>query len=137
MEKSYEETTIDDLITLYMTDFTAEIKCDADKKTLSIISLGIAMENLKKAFLDVIEPIAKPLLEMVQIIANGFAETTKLIADTLKPLMMHQKLSKKKFMKLLQSEGIQRNEINKIVANNKEPYTYMRLYQTLDEYRKR
>lgn len=132
MEKSYEDITIEELIRLYMTDITAEIKCDADKKTVSIMSLGIAGENLKNAFMDAIEPIAK----MVQTIADGFAKTFQAIKDTLKPLM-HQKLSKKKFMKLLQAEGMQRNEINKIVANNKEPYTYMRFYQTIQEYRKR
>ncbi len=38
-----------------------------------------------------------------------------------------RKISKKRFCKLLQSFGIQRNEINKIVKNNKRTYTYGRL----------
>ncbi len=50
--------------------------------------------------------------------------------------MANKKISKKRFMKLLQAEGIQRNEINKIVENNKEKYTYARLYNTVNEYYK-
>ena len=45
-------------------------------------------------------------------------------------------MTKKKFKGMLQDAGIQRNEINKIVANNKEPYTYRRLYEALKLYKK-
>ena len=40
----------------------------------------------------------------------------------------NRKMSKKRFRKLLQSFGIQRNETNRMLHNNKEPYTYGRLY---------
>lgn len=135
MEKSYEETKLYDLQILYATDITAEIKLDADRKTVTIMSLGIAGENLKNALLEVIEPAAESILKATEAIAKSFVETWSKLKDTLKPLM-YEKMSKKRFMKLLQSEGIQRNEIKKIVANNKEPYTYMRLYQTIDKYKK-
>ena len=39
-------------------------------------------------------------------------------------------------MKLLQSEGIQRNAINEIVKNNIKPYTYARYYQILIKFSK-
>ena len=38
-----------------------------------------------------------------------------------------RKISKRRFCKLLQSFGIQRNEINQIIKNNKKTYTYGRL----------
>lgn len=55
------------------------------------------------------------------------AESLSLIFQNLS----NKKLTKKKFIKLLISEGIDRNTINEIVKGNKEPYTYMRYYRTL------
>ena len=49
---------------------------------------------------------------------------------------MNKTMTKKKFKGMLQAAGIQRNEINKIVANNKDPYTYRRLIETLNLYKK-
>ena len=49
---------------------------------------------------------------------------------------MDKTVTKKKFKGMLQAAGIQRNEINKIVANNKDPYTYRRLNETLNLYKK-
>lgn len=74
----------------------------------------------------------------VELVFEGFGETIKEVAErigkaimnlaeSVKP-MLKRKISKKKFCKLLQASGIQRNEINRIVHNNKEPYTYERLY---------
>lgn len=45
---------------------------------------------------------------------------------------MSNKLTKKKFRKLLQSSGVQRNEINKILKNNREQYTQERLTKIFD-----
>lgn len=47
---------------------------------------------------------------------------------------LNKKISKKRFIKLLQSEGIQRNTINAIIKDNREPYTYMRYYETLQKF---
>lgn len=49
---------------------------------------------------------------------------------------MDKTMTKKKFRGMLQAAGIQRNEINNIVANNKDPYTYRRLSETLKLYKK-
>lgn len=81
----------------------------------------------------------------VELFIEGFGETIKEVverigeaminlAESVKP-MLKRKISKKKFCKLLQASGIQRNEINRIVCNNKEPYTYERLYYLIGGYK--
>ena len=50
--------------------------------------------------------------------------------------ILDKKISKKKFIKLLQSNGIQRNDINKIVQGNKEKYTYLRYYDIVTKLKK-
>lgn len=79
------------------------------------------------------------------LFSEGLAETLSNIAkefvkvwDKVKPMLnfADKKITKKKFKKLLQSCGIQRNQINKIVANNKEPYTYGRFIRTINLYKK-
>lgn len=68
----------------------------------------------------------------MSLFSEGLAETLSNIAkefvkiwDKLKPSFnfLDKRITKKKFKKLLQSYGIQRNEINKIISSNKEPYT--------------
>lgn len=78
--------------------------------------------------------VAEGIVETVNSLAKVITKIWEDVKPTLFPLLQFQnkKLTKKKFMKLLQSEGIQRNQINKIIANNKEPYTYKRLYETLN-----
>lgn len=48
--------------------------------------------------------------------------------------LLNKKITKKRFIKLLQSEEIQRNTINEIIKNNKRPYTYARYYETLKKF---
>lgn len=75
-------------------------------------------------------------------VMNEFAKAFNQAFEAVKPILFSisklqdKKLTKKKFMKLLQSEGIQRNQINEIIANNKEPFTYRRLSETLNLYKK-
>lgn len=65
--------------------------------------------------------IAEGLAEAISNVANEFVK----IWDKLKPMLnfADKKITKKKFKKILQSYGIQRNEINKIILSNTEPYT--------------
>ena len=72
-------------------------------------------------------------------ILSGIAKALNNAVNSILPLInktINKKLTKKKFKKMLQASGIQRNEINKIVANNKDPYTYRRLSETLNLYKK-
>lgn len=85
----------------------------------------------------------------ISLFAEGLGEIFKNLVDQLKEAIenvnpvissvskfYNRTMKKKRFMKLLQSYGIQRNEINKIVKNNKEPYTYKRLLETINLYKK-
>lgn len=76
--------------------------------------------------------------EMFREVAKQFTEAWKNVYPVLSSVSKHynKTMKKKRFMKLLQSYGIQRNEINKIVKNNKEPYTYRRLLETINLYKK-
>lgn len=73
-----------------------------------------------KQFANAIEEISTDIFYMAKEVTNN-------LCKVIYPIM-NKKISKKKFIKLLQCEGIQRNEINKIVHGNKEEYTYLRYY---------
>ncbi len=72
--------------------------------------------------------LAEGFAESIQKMAEAVVEAFKNVSLTIKPLL-DKKYTKKKFMKMLQSYEIQRNEINRIIANNKEPYTMSLLYK--------
>lgn len=98
--------------------------CDGDKQQVLlendiVKTISQTMETLEKA----IEPISKAIFRAF----NEFAEVIKKI----KQPKLYSKITKKRFIKLLQSEGMQRNEINKIISNNKEPYTYKRYLEVI------
>lgn len=93
-------------------------------------------EKINKGAILMAEGFAEILNDICAGLNNAFANLAAEIRDVVSNINFDKKLTKKKFCKLLQSYGIQRNEINKIVANNKEPYTYKRLYSTLNTYKK-
>ena len=124
---NYEDITIEMVQALYKTNYITEIIFDADSKTANIkddeyLVLGEALNRVVKS---------------VQLMADAICEMGKKIFNACKSVfqnldvILNKKITKKKFMKLLQSNGIQRNTINEIVKNNKEPYTYARYYQIL------
>lgn len=121
---NYEDVTIADIQSLYNTGYITEINFDADSKTVSLKN---------DEYLEIKEVFDK-LINAVQKVAKAVCEVGKKMAESLSLIfqnLSNKKLTKKKFIKLLQSEGIQRNTINEIVKGNKEPYTYMRYYRTL------
>lgn len=121
---NYEDVTIADIQSLYNTGYITEITFDADSKTVSLKN---------DEYLEIKEVFDK-LINAVQKVAKAVCEVGKKMAESLSLIfqnLSNKKLTKKKFIKLLQSEGIQRNTINEIVKGNKEPYTYMRYYRTL------
>lgn len=81
------------------------------------------LKQLAEAFAD----ISKKMFEIFKPVVNELWKISKKMVNT--------KLTKKKFIKLLQSQGIQRNKINEIVKNNKEPYTYLRILNQIDNQR--
>lgn len=124
---NYENATIADIQSLYKTGYITEITFDADNKKISI---------KKDEYLAIIDVFDK-LGNAVQGIVDAICEVGKKIVESFSLIFQNlniyrnKKMTKKKFIKLLQSEGIQRNTINEIVKGNKEPYTYMRYYRTL------
>lgn len=82
------------------------------------------------------ENIGRALARSLNIITDAFIN----IWNNIKPLAekiikyheITNKLTKKKFRKMLQAEGVQRNEINEILKNNREQYTRQRLNEILD-----
>ena len=101
-----------------------EIICNGDNK--EIIFNNIMEEfinNFKEGLLNIFETVYKT----AEVIKN----TIEKIITTIKEYIIKifdKKISKKRFMKLLQSEGMQRNEINHIVKNNKDKYTMWRYF---------
>ncbi len=67
---------------------------------------------------------------IIEQMAIQFNKAFRNIVEALNPTLK-KKLTKKKFCKLLQSHNIQRDEINKIIHNNKEAYTYGRLLKVI------
>lgn len=108
-----------------------EFVCDGDRKRVVVVNY-----NLMDNFVKNLEKTIKPLVETF----NNIAKIFKTIWDSIEPKVSsiiefgNTKITKKRFKKLLQSHGMQRNEINKIVANNKGPYTYKRLIDVLNAY---
>lgn len=130
---NYEDIKIEMLQKLYKTNYITEIILDADSKTAKIKEDEYLMFELEENINMIINMIVKS----VQPIVNAICEIVKEIFNDCKSIfqkldiIQNKKITKKKFMKLLQCKGIQRNTINEIVKNNKEPYTYLRFYQIL------
>ena len=112
---------------LHKTNYITEIIFDADSKTA----------NITEDEYLVLEEALNRVVKSVQLMADAICEMGKKIFNACQSVfqnldvILNKKITKKKFMKLLQSNGIQRNTIDEIVKNNKEPYTYARYYQIL------
>lgn len=132
-EISYKNITIGQVQCLNKSGYFSKIICDGDN-----LKVGLLEEEYieaEKKIKKLIDDIMKPVVEVFEQIANTIAEISAYIFDNTKKAVnnfiytiLDKKISKKKFIKLLQSEGVQRNEINKIVQGNKEKYTYLRYY---------
>lgn len=132
-EISYKNITIGQVQCLNKSGYFSKIICDGDN-----LKVGLLEEEyieVEKKIKKLIDDIMKPVVEVFEQIANTIAEISADIFDNTKKAVnnfiytiLDKKISKKKFIKLLQSEGVQRNEINKIVQGNKEKYTYLRYY---------
>ena len=129
----YKNITIGQVQCLNKSGYFSKIICDGDN-----LKVGLLEEEYieaEKKIKKLIDDIMKPVVEVFEQIANTIAEISADIFDNTKKAVnnfiytiLDKKISKKKFIKLLQSEGVQRNEINKIVQGNKEKYTYLRYY---------
>lgn len=76
--------------------------------------------------------LARCLNSVADVFINIWNDIKPLAEKIIKYHEISNKLTKKKFKKLLQASGIQRNEINKILKNNRDQYTRERLNKMLD-----
>lgn len=128
----YEKITIENIESAIKSNYITEVVCDADTKTINIKEEE--WKNIEQLFKRIVESF-KPLIEAVSKMCEVFTNCFKSIAIDINYLL-DKRITKKKFIKLLQSNGIQRNTINGIVKNNKDPYTYKRLYFTLNNFKR-
>lgn len=132
---NYEKFTIEQVQSLIKSGYFSEIICDADNKTIGILEEEYieAEKAIKEKLTEIIKPISEAFCDVMKIICEAVQPVINAVWDLAKQIN-NKKLSKKKFMKLLQSQGIQRRDINKIVSNNSEPYTYIRYCNIVTDY---
>ncbi len=121
-EMNYDSVTIEGVENALKTGYITEFECNGDNKTLIV-----SKDECKR-----IEEAFKELRESIKTIVNtvyNFCGQLYIFKNL--NYKLNGKITKKRFIKLLQSEGIQRNAINKIIKNNKEEYTYARYLDTL------
>lgn len=140
----YENITIEQAERIIGTSYITELICDADSKTININEeeylkveaiIKETINDVKKTLEPVINTLSDAFGTLAET-ARSFATTLVGIAESLARNLSNKKITKKKFIKLLQSQGIQRNEINRIIKNNKEPYTFYRYYNIVVSYQK-
>ncbi len=147
MEKrvySYENITIEQAERIIGTSYITELICDADSKTININEEEyLKVEAIIKETINDVKRTLEPVINTLADAFGTLAETARTFATTLVGIaeslvrnLSNKKITKKKFIKLLQSQGIQRNQINRIVKNNKEPYTFYRYYNIVVSYQK-
>lgn len=117
----YKDITIEQAILLY--NINIETVYDGD--TQDIIYSGAVVDAVNKISNAIIK-IGKAVAKTIVKIYNNIREYILKIYD--------KKISKKRFIKLLQSYGVQRNDINKLIRNNKDRYTIQRVLLSIPPY---
>lgn len=140
----YEDITIEQAEKIVGTGYITELICDADNKTININEdeylkveeiIKETINNVKRTLEPAINSLSDAFGTLAEV-ARSYAIALVGIAESFVNNLSNKKITKKKFIKLLQSQGIQRNEINKIIKNNKEPYTFYRYYNIVMSYQK-
>lgn len=92
------------------------------------------LEKCLKSMTQCAQQMMKEMIKLANIITRVVSKQIEefvINASYILSNMKKRKLTKKKFIKLLRSEGIHRDIINETIKDNKEPYTYLRYYETL------
>lgn len=127
----YEKISIENIENLIKSKYITEVICDADTRTINI------SEDEFLVLEDAFKEIETKIKVMMNSFSNMFSKMSEFFNSICNEIskILDCKLTKKKFIKLLQSEGMQRNAINEIVKDNKDPYTYKRLYLILNNFK--
>lgn len=126
-QMNYESVTIKNIENVIKTGYITGFECDGDNKVLIVSE--VECKRIEEAFNELqksVENVVSTISETFKNMYNTFNSIFEIFSNKL-----NGKITKKRFIKLLQSEGIQRNTINKIIKNNKEEYTYSRYLDTL------
>ena len=102
--------------------------CDGDSNKITI-----EYNEYTKEIIETLERAFKKIVETVETLSLCVVKTFRATCKYIRKLL-EKKISKKKFIKLLQSRGMQRNQINAIVYNNKDKYTLFRYITTIPPY---
>ncbi len=119
---NYKDITIEEAETIY-NKLQCDIVCDADKQEIIFENyITEIVNNLKDVFNELIRIAG----EVAKVVVQAFNNIKEYVIK-----LYNKKISKKRFIKLLQSAGMQRNEINKLIKNNKDKYTMWRYLQSI------
>lgn len=123
----YEDITIEQLERLQQMLSNSNIECDivldADNRDIQI--------DIKQ-FKSVITNVCNVIYDVVKAIVPVFRDVFNALIKMIDSIQRgDKKITKKRFIKLLRSKGMQRKEINNIIKGNKEPYTMKRYYNTI------
>lgn len=119
----YSDMTIEEA-EIIQKHIQCEIIFNGDNKEIIFNNI---MEEFRNNFKEGLLNILKKVYKVVEAIGNTIAKIITTIKEYIIKLF-DKKISKKRFMKLLQSKGMQRNVINHIVKNNKDKYTLWRYF---------
>lgn len=119
----YSDMTIEET-EIIQKHIQCEIIFNGDNKEIIFNNI---MEEFINNFKEGLLNILKKVYKVVEAIGNTIAKIITTIKEYIIKLF-DKKISKKRFMKLLQSKGMQRNVINHIVKNNKDKYTLWRYF---------
>lgn len=117
----YTDMTVEEAEFIHK-NIQCEIVCNGDNQEIIFIFENF-INNFEEELLNAFEKVC----EVVDAIKNIIVKAITTIKEYIIKLF-DKKISKKRFMKLLQSNGVQRNQINHIVKNNKDKYTLWRCF---------
>lgn len=116
----YKDITIEQALLLYNNNI--ELVCNGDTQDIICSDVVDAINNI----IDIFNKISNVIIEAGRAVIETVINIYKSIREYILKIY-DKKISKKKFIKLLQSYGVQRNDINKLIRNNKDRYTIQRV----------
>ena len=116
---NYKDITLEEAKEIYKKTGCILV-CDADNMSINIEGeLVNEIKELIDKLVNAVKPIIDRVVEVVKIL-GGYINN-----------IFNKKIKKKRFIKLLQSRGIQRKQINTTIYDNKEKYTLFRYMTTI------
>ncbi len=123
---NYKDISIEEAEMLY-DKLQFDIIYDADKQEIIFENiLEEFINNFRDGLLNAFGKVISVAKDIVKVIVQAYNNIKEYVIK-----LYNKKISKKKFIKLLQSTGMQRNDISKLIKDNKEEYTIWRYLQSI------